>query len=496
MPIIEARSLRKAYGGTKALDGVDFTLEAGSVHALLGENGAGKSTLVKILAGAIRSDSGEMRLDDSARNFTGTQQAQAAGIAWVAQELTLFPDLSILDNLFPNVGPKRGIFSDRKTREALAQPVLDSLHLNHTTSTPVSELTLAERQLVEISRALIQKPKVLILDEPTSALEQGSSDRLIAILKVLRDSGVGVFFVSHILQEVIDLCDTVTVLRDGKNAITAEPISQHSVDSIVAAMVGEKKIHARTGRRQLTATSATRGALIFDGVTTPSTLKNVSIRVRPGEVVGVAGLVGSGHEEVLKVAVGQIPAIHGSITLPDGSPQPKNLVHSAHRGVAFVSGDRKRFGLMLDKSIATNVAVVRDFALTKDGWIMNYKRARENALKFIKQIAIRTPSPELLAGSLSGGNQQKVVFAKWLNASPSLLLLDDPTRGVDVGAKGEMHKIIEELSHSLIPTLINSTDLEELANVCDRVYVFKNGEITHELQREELSISRLLVAMN
>jgi ABC-type sugar transport system ATPase subunit len=184
------------------------------------------------------------------------------------------------------------------------------------------------------------------------------------------------------------------------------------------------------------------------------------------------------------------------VTLPDGHTQPKNLVNSAERGVAFVSGDRKRFGLMLDKSIAENIAVVREFALLKDGWVMTYKRMRKNALKFIEQLAIRTPSPELLAGSLSGGNQQKVVFAKWLNASPSLLLLDDPTRGVDVGAKSEMHKIIEELSTSLIPTLVHSTDLEELAGVCDRVYVFKNGEVLKEIAGNELSVSNLLVAMN
>jgi ABC-type sugar transport system ATPase subunit len=496
MSIIEAQSLQKSYGGTKALAGVDFTLEAGSVHALLGENGAGKSTLVKILSGAIKADAGVLRFDGSARTFNGTQQAKESGIAWVAQELSLFPDLDILANLFPNTGPNKSIFMDRKTREELARPVMDSLNLNHSTRKIVGELTLAERQLVEISRALIQKPKVLILDEPTSALERGNSDRLIEILHVMRDSGVGVIFVSHILQEVLDLCDTVTVLRDGHNAITGESLKNHNVESIVDAMVGDRRVKISKRRAAIRTSDISTGKLEFESVSTDKSLKGVTIEVCPGEIVGITGLVGSGHEDILQVAVGRKSISQGKVTMPDGNHQPKNLIESAHRGIAYVSGDRKKFGLMMDKSLTENIAEVRDFALLKDGWIMKSRRMKANAQNFVDKLSIRTPSVSLAAGSLSGGNQQKVVFAKWLNSSPSVLLLDDPTRGVDVGAKSEMHKIIEELTLSQIPVLMNSTDLEELASICDRVYVFKNGAVKEQVAGEDLDVSKLLMAMN
>ena len=366
MTALEALGVRKAYGGVAALRGADFAVRPGSVHALLGENGAGKSTLVKIMTGAVRPDEGRLRLAGEDVSFRTTADAAARGVAVVAQELSLFPHLDILDNLFTMREPLKGPFIDRATMRRRALPVLEQLGVARPLHTRVADLALAERQLVEIAKALVSNPKVLLLDEPTSALETGASSRLLKILSVLRERGVGVVFVSHILEEVMNLCDEVTVLRDGQVVMSGEPIANLNMQSIVATMLGPKETRIVAAKKKTTVTEKAAGGLTVSSVTSHG-LRNVSFRVAPGEIVGLAGLAGSGPEDMLAAIAGLSPIDSGGITLPDGRGRPGSFREAIARGVAYVSGDRRRLGLMLDKPIWENIIQVRSVGMVRDG---------------------------------------------------------------------------------------------------------------------------------
>jgi ABC-type sugar transport system ATPase subunit len=501
---LRAEQVRKTYGGTVALHGADMVVEAGSVHALLGENGAGKSTLVKILTGAVRPDRGSVLLDGEPMSFASTADAGRRGIAVVAQELALFPDTDVLTNIFPGRGPRRGPFMDRRRMRQIAEPVLDQLGLRVSTSELLGNLTLAQRQLVEIARALVTDPRVLVLDEPTSALEHGASARLVSVLKVLRDRGVAVVFVSHILEEVMNLCDRVTVLRDGKVVVPGDPIADHGVKGIVRAMIGDEprqREQARAAETRLSSSDALEETpdnpgVRLDAVTVPGVLDGVTLAARGGQIVGLAGLAGSGHDAVLEVIAGRRKLQSGTVRLPDGGPVPRNVRDAIGRGVAFVSGDRRRYGLMLDKPLWENIAQVRAIARGDEGLLLPPSKLRRRAEQYLTLLNIKAPSVDLDAGMLSGGNQQKVVFAKWLETEPRVLLLDDPTRGVDVGAKAEMHGIMRSIAESGAAVFLCSTDLEELAAVCERVYVFYHGRTAVDLGGDTLDEDQLLVAMN
>ena len=506
MATFEALGIRKSYGGTHALKGVDLRVRPGTVHALLGENGAGKSTLVKILTGVQRPDSGEVRLDGRTVNFANTSQASASGVAVVSQELSLFPDMDVLSNLYPMRERRRGLLVDRAEMRRLALPVLHSLGLNVDLDDPLSELSLAERQLIEITRALITNPQVLVLDEPTSALEASSSARLLSALRVLRERSVAVVFVTHILQEVMDLCDEVTVLRDGEVALASAPIRTLTVPGIVAAMLGDRVMLRRAeeaaessaGVQALAHGSSAlqAGPLTLTAVQIQGVAHDVNLQVNPGEVVGLTGLMGAGHQAVLEAIAGLRRRESGQITYPDGRPAPHDLRAAIARGAAFVTGDRKRLGLMLDKSIWENVAAVQSVGLARTGLWLSLPLLRRRAAAYVKSIGIRAASVDHPVSSLSGGNQQKVVLAKWLETRPGLLLLDDPTRGVDVGAKAEMHGMVRALAVAGAPTLVCSTDLEELTGLCYRVLVFYAGCMCAELSGESLTSQTLLEAMN
>ena len=499
--MLEARGVRKTYGGVVALAGADFTVRAGSVHALLGENGAGKSTLVKVIAGALQPDAGTVRLDGEEVRFATTAEAVRHGVAVVSQELNVFPDLDVLANLFTLREPRRGPFIDRKTMAAKARPVLEDLGLDVDLRTPVEELSLAQRQLVEIGKALLTEPRILILDEPTSALAAASTETLLEILRVLRDREVGVVFVSHILEDVMALCDEVTVLRDGEVTMAAEKREGLTVPAIVAAMLGEQEEATEKPDRALREQIADavdapdEGRLEIRNVSTEH-LHDFSLRVSPGEIAGLAGVAGAGHHHVLELVCGMRRPDGGSVELPSGRTVPAGLRRAIGEGVALVSGDRRRLGLMLDKPIWENIGQIRSVGLAADGPIVRSGRLRERARAQVEGLRIRSRSVDQSVGSLSGGNQQKVVFAKWLDAQPSVILLDDPTRGVDVGAKAEMHALIRSAAAAGAPVLICSTDIDELASLCDRVVVLHQGSVSAKLAGEALSTHAVLEAMN
>jgi ABC-type sugar transport system ATPase subunit len=496
--MLEARDIRKAYGGVVALHGVDLTVRAGSVHALLGENGAGKSTLVKVIGGAVRPDGGTVRLEGEEVDFQTTAQAVERGVAVVSQELNLFGDLDVLANLFPMREPRHGPVVDRRRMAGLAEPVLEDLGLRVGLRRLVGSLTLAQRQLLEIARALIARPRVLVLDEPTSTLEAHGVERLMEVLSVVRTRDVAVVYVSHVLEEVMALCDEVTVLRDGRTALEGVARSALTIPDIVDAMVGEAG-HARSSIAEAAAVepAARRGgSLALEGVTVAGQLDDVSLKVETGEVVGLAGLAGSGHDAVLETVFGRRRLASGRIMLPDGRPGATSSRKAIKRGVALVTGDRRRLGLMLDKPVWENIAQVRAVALARAGWIVRQGRLKARAAGHVQRLSVRTPSVQERTGQLSGGNQQKVVFAKWLEVEPSVLLLDDPTRGVDVRTKADMHGLIRAEAGAGAAVVFCSTDLDELAEVCNRVIVFFRGRVCEELSAEGLTKAALLEAMN
>jgi ABC-type sugar transport system ATPase subunit len=488
---LQAQGIAKTYGGVVALKGVDFALRPGSVHALLGENGAGKSTLVKIMTGAVQPSSGSLTLQGQPVRFRNTAHAVREGVAMVAQELSLFPRLDILDNLFPMREPRLGPFVDRRKMRDLALPVLEDLGIERRPDTLVSELTLAERQLVEIAKALIAKPKVLLLDEPTSALEAGASARLLRILSVLRERQVGVVFVSHILEEVMALCDEVTILRDGASIMSSEPLAGMTMANLVHAMLGEK-----AKRSPRAAAQALPGAgLVLDKVSAPG-LEEVSFQVGRGEVVGLAGLAGAGPEAVLQAVAGLALIRSGRVTLPGGAERPRDFRQAIEKGVAFVSGDRRRLGLMLEKPIWENIVQVRSVGMARDGAFLSTQKLRQRAAELAARVGVKTGSVDARAGSLSGGNQQKVVLAKWLDCAPQLMLLDDPTRGVDVGAREEINQLLRRAASEGAAVVYLSTDLEELVAGCDRVLVFYRGKVCAEVSGAALTAATLSQAMN
>jgi ABC-type sugar transport system ATPase subunit len=501
--LLEARGIRKAYGGVVALAGVDFTVRPGAVHALLGENGAGKSTLVKIIAGALAPDAGAVRLDGEEVRFATTAEAVRHGVAVVSQELNVFPDLDVLSNLYPMREPKRGgVFVSRAEMAARARPVLAELGLDVPLRRLVADLSLAQRQLLEIAKALLTEPRVLILDEPTSALGAQSTESLFGVLRVLRDRQVGVVFVSHILEDVMALCDEVTVLRDGRVAMAARPRAELTVPVIVEAMLGEREPREAAPDASLREQVAEAveaeggGRLELRGVTVAGRISDVSLSVDPGEVVGLAGVAGAGHHTILELISGLARPDSGAVVLPSGRPVPRGLRNAVRAGVALVTGDRRRLGLMLDKPLWENIGQIRSVGLAADGWIVRARALRERARAQVAGLRIASRSVDQPAGSLSGGNQQKVVFAKWLDAAPSVVLLDDPTRGVDVGAKAEMHALIRSTAAAGAPVLICSTDIDELASLCDRVLVLRQGRVRVELQGDELRTHTVLEAMN
>ena len=490
--MLEARGIFKSYGGVHALAGANLVVRAGTVHALLGENGAGKSTLVKIIAGALRADTGTLRLDGTDVSFATTADAAAQGVGVVSQELNLFEDLDLLSNLFPQREPMRGPFVDRAEMTRRARPVLHDLGLGDLSlRRNVGELSLAQRQLVEIAKALVTDPHVLVLDEPTSAREATSTALLMDVVRVQRERQVAVVYVTHILQEAMTLSDEVTVLRDGRVVLQGVPLESLSIPKILDAMLGE---HALTsGETEASQPTTEKIAAAIDASTADAEGAGAELRV---ESVSLAGLTGSGYAAVPQLIAGRYRCDSGRVVFPNGRRAPRSLREAIASGVALVSGDRRRFGLMLDKPVWDNIAQVRAIALRREGTLIGKRKLREVAAGHVRALRIRASSVDETAGRLSGGNQQKVVFAKWLDAKPSIMVLDDPTRGVDVGAKLEMHGLIRAAADANALILLNSTDLEELCSLCDRVLVFFQGRVCAELSGESLSVHNVLESMN
>ncbi len=483
--MLVAADLVKHYGGVFALRGAGITLNPGEVHALVGENGAGKSTLVKLISGVVRPDGGGITLDGAAVEFTGPRDAAGHGIAIVSQEVMTFGDLTVVENLFPHGGVAR------RTMARRAAPVLDELGLSVRLDARVETLSLADQQLLEICRALLVEPRVLILDEPTSALPRAAADRLAATTRRLAGRGLAVLYISHYLEEVLRIADRVSVLRDGAMVLEAAPVGEVELATLVTAMLGA----AGPARAEARASTVRDGAGVeFTGVSVPGLLSEVTFGAPPGGITGVAGLQGAGHETVIDLVCGCLRPATGTVRLPDGTG-PRSLRQAVRAGVAYISGDRKGRGLMLDKPLWENITAVSRLGLGRDGVLPPTRRLVDRTRTAIDRLRVRG-RPYDQTGQLSGGNQQKAVFAKWLDAAPSVIALDDPTRGVDIGARAEMHDIIRGLAAEGRVVVISSTDLAELTDLCDRVLVFQHGRIVETIAGERLSEHELSLAMN
>jgi ABC-type sugar transport system ATPase subunit len=494
VPALQVVALSKRFGGVVALDGVSFEVKKGSIHALVGENGAGKSTLVKILAGATLADSGEIHIFGSATGFKTPGEAHDHGLALVHQELTVLPPRSVLANLFVNREPSGWFGVSKRRMAALAQPVLEQLGLSGLDlDTPASALAIADQQLLEIAKALILSPKVLLLDEPNSALNRQETQRLFTILRQLRADGNTMIYVSHRLEEVLEICDAVTVLRNGRT-ISTGPTRGLSVANLVDAMLGRSQTELFPPKPDTII--STSQCLQVRGVIVPGKIEAFNLEAGSGELIGIAGLEGSGVESVLPALFGVLPAQGGEVRMPDGRPLPQNPLSAAQRRIAYIPPDRRRQGLMLEKSIASNLAQVSLGALGSPLRSHPAGLLDERALSTIRQLAIKTRSPTTPAQHLSGGNQQKVVVGKWLQTNPELILLDDPARGVDVGAKRELFGLVRQMQATGKIVLMRSTELSELVGLCDRIIVFYRGRIVAEVDARQTNEKSLLECIN
>ncbi|MCA0457431.1 MAG: sugar ABC transporter ATP-binding protein [Chloroflexi bacterium] len=494
-PILELENISKSFPGVKALNDVRFSIEAGEVHALLGENGAGKSTLIKIISGVHKPDTGVIRWEGQPVVFNNPREAQAHGVATIYQELSLYPELTVAENIFMGHAPKRSIgplkIVDWNTINARALELLHSLNIHDMdVRRKVGTLNVGNRQRVEIAKALSINARVLIMDEPTAALTEADVERLFGIVRILKQRGVAIIYISHRLQEVFELADRVTVLRDG-HYVNTKPVSETREPELVSMMVGRTidnlfpKLDSSPGKTVLEVRNLNRGA----------TTQNVSFTVRAGEIVGMAGLVGSGRSETAQTIFGITPAESGEIIVDGQKVSINDPGKAVKLGIAYVPEDRGTQGLIKQMNIRENASLAVLKALSRASFI-NFGGERKLATDAIKQMSIRAYSAEQIVNKLSGGNQQKVVISKWLASKPKLLIMDEPTRGIDVGAKSEIHRLMSELAvQQGLAILMISSELPEVLGMSDRVLVMREGHIAAEFTRKEATQERVVTAM-
>nr|WP_182084747.1 sugar ABC transporter ATP-binding protein [Aureimonas sp. ME7] len=490
-PIIALRAVEKSFGPVSVLKGIDFDLRAGEVHALMGENGAGKSTMIRIMSGAHQANAGTVEIDGQTVRLAGPGEAQGKGIAVVHQELLLFPALTVAENIFVGHAPKtaRGTLDWSAMRER-ARAILDRLDCpDLDVDEKVSKLSVANRQRVEIARALSKNARVLIMDEPTAALAEADVRRLLDVVRSLRTEGVGIVYVSHRMNEIFEISDRVTVLRDGKT-IGTRPTGEVTEPALVSMMVGRDidqlfpKEDIPIGQTVLEVRNLSFGQKV----------QGISFSVKAGEILGIAGLVGSGRTELAQTIFGVTPATSGEILI-DGKPVSVGNVREAiaHR-IAYVPEDRANHGLVRPQSIRENVSMAILKRLTSRS-VVDTRRERTIAEDAIQRFAIRARGPNQVVAQLSGGNQQKVVIAKWLATDPRILILDEPTRGVDVGAKTEIHKLMNQLARQGLAIVMISSELPEVLGMSDRVLVMNGGRVSAVLDRAEASPDAVGTAM-
>lgn len=482
---IRTENITKDYPGTRALDDITISFNSGRVHALVGKNGSGKSTLVKIFAGAIKPTHGDFYLNDEKLHFNSTSDAYDKGIVTVYQEMSLVPGLSVAENIFLGRLPKKNNAIDWRKTYQMAGELLKKMKVDIDPREKLSRLSMWQWQIVEITKALSFNPKVILLDEPTSALAQNEVQNLFEAIQALKNQGVIVIYISHKLQELPQIADTVSVLRDGKLTGTVE-MSEVEHKDIIGMMFGDVKIQSRPKDIKV------RDEVIMEvkGLSRKGWFQDVNFKLYRGEVLGIAGMLGSGRTELLRGIFGADAVDSGEVVIEGKTYKAANPIKMVKAGVGLTPENRKTQGLILIHSIRDNLCYA-SMNITADGWVENKRKRNAFAEKQVQELEIKIPTINAPCSSLSGGNQQKVVVGNWLNAGPKIMLYDEPSRGVDVNAKQQVFEIIWTEARKGISTIFVSTELEELLEVCHRILIMRLGKIVDEVNPDKLNTSQL-----
>ncbi|MDQ1004380.1 ribose transport system ATP-binding protein [Neobacillus niacini] len=484
---ITMENIHKAFGTNQVLTGVDFDLLDGEVHALMGENGAGKSTMMNVLTGMHARDSGVITIDGEETYFKNPKEAEQSGITFIHQELNIWPDMTVLENLF--IGKElKNSFGLLKINEmkALAKKQFDRLAVSIPLDKEAGSCSVGEQQMIEIAKALMTEAKVIIMDEPTAALTEREISKLFDVISSLKMAGVSIVYISHRMEEIFSICDRITVMRDGKTVDT-KAIPDTNFDEVVRKMVG-RELTDRFPKRNPTPGET---VLQVKGLTKKGHFKDVNFSVRAGEIVGVSGLMGAGRTEIMRAIYGLDEIDSGEIWLKGEKVTIKTPDQAVKAGIGFITEDRKDEGLILDFSIRDNMVLPTLYSFAPKG-IINEKSETDFVNMLIKRLTVKTESPDIAVGKLSGGNQQKVVIAKWVGIGPKLLILDEPTRGVDVGAKREIYQLMNELTDRGVAIIMVSSELPEVLGMSDRILVVHEGKINGELMRENATQEKIM----
>lgn len=484
---IEMRGIDKSFGSNQVLKQAGFTLESGEVHALMGENGAGKSTLMKILTGVYTKDAGTVLVDGKEVNYKNPQEAEKAGIVFIYQELNVMFDLTVEENLFmgKEIHGKFGI-CDKKAMQKKAQEALNILGVNISPKTVMAELSVGQQQMVEICKALMADAKVIIMDEPTAALTQSETVALFKVIESLRKKGVSMVYISHRMEEIFELCDRITVLRDG-SYIGVKNIPETNMNEIVKMMIG-REIGERYPSRNV---KIGKEVLKVKELTRKGTFHDVNFSVRAGEVLGVSGLMGAGRTEIMQAIFGNLSYESGTIEIDGKEVKISNPRQAMEHGIGFITEDRKTEGLMLDKSIRENISLCNLRRISKSS-VISREAEKNMVAEAIKDLHIKCFGLYHECNNLSGGNQQKVVLAKWILTNPKILILDEPTRGVDIGAKKEIYSIINKLAAQGVAIIMVSSELPEVLGMSDNIMVVREGEVRGIISYEEANQERVM----
>lgn len=485
---IEMKGINKSFGSNQVLKDAGFLLKDGEVHALMGENGAGKSTLMKILTGVYTRDSGTVLVDGKEVLYKSPQEAEKAGIVFIYQELNVLFDLTVEENLFmgKEITKKFGI-CDRKAMREKAKEVMDRMGVDIPINAVMSDLSVGQQQMVEICKALMVDAKVLIMDEPTAALTQSETEGLFKLIKSLREKGVSIVYISHRMEEIFELCDRITILRDG-TYVDTKFIKDITMDDIVKMMIG-REIGERYPKRE--GIEIGEEKLRVEGLTKEKKFKDVTFSVKAGEVLGVSGLMGAGRTEIMQAIFGNLPLDSGKIFIEGNEMKIKSAQDAIKAGIGFITEDRKTEGLLLEKSISENI-VLSNLDKVSDKGVVRKAKVEEIVKKGIDEFRIKCFGPQHECNNLSGGNQQKVVFAKWVYTDPKILILDEPTRGVDIGAKKEIYSVINDLAAKGVAIILVSSELPEVLGMSDRIMVVHEGKVTGIIDANEADQEKVM----
>ena len=485
---IEMKGINKSFGSNQVLKDAGFLLKDGEVHALMGENGAGKSTLMKILTGVYTRDSGTVLVDGKEVLYKSPQEAEKAGIVFIYQELNVLFDLTVEENLFmgKEITKKFGI-CDRKAMREKAKEVMDRMGVDIPINAVMSDLSVGQQQMVEICKALMVDAKVLIMDEPTAALTQSETEGLFKLIKSLREKGVSIVYISHRMEEIFELCDRITILRDG-TYVDTKFIKDITMDDIVKMMIG-REIGERYPKRE--GVEIGEEKLRVEGLTKEKKFKDVNFSVKAGEVLGVSGLMGAGRTEIMQAIFGNLPLDSGKIFIEGNEMKIKSAQDAINAGIGFITEDRKTEGLLLEKSISENI-VLANLDKVSDKGVVKKAKVEEIVKKGIDEFRIKCFGPQHECNNLSGGNQQKVVFAKWVYTDPKILILDEPTRGVDIGAKKEIYSVINDLAAKGVAIILVSSELPEVLGMSDRIMVVHEGKVTGIIDANEADQEKVM----